>query len=302
MQKTLPILGLFAVLMVGMITPAIAEYDNKWEQKYIELENEFEEKRHQIDRQFQQEFEELDKYYEQEKMQIYEKIENSDLSDSEIDKIFDELFREFEEKRHSLEADMMIQFKELDEMFQKELRHLDETIDNQRHDGTYDYEPYKDGTYVNYEPYKDDSEWKSIEPLAQRIMDTIPMEKIQSLWESGQIDRLIELIVSETDLSYDEAKRVVIFFEKYDDRDYEKEHYPEHNYSDYNYPEHDYPVPQPTSYPDEQVLRLEQKISELEEENQILKETIRDMEEKMAQMNALLLEQVRFIYEWVTTQ
>ena len=291
MQKTLPILGLFAVLMVGMITPAMAEYDNKWEQKYIELENEFEEKRHQIDRQFQQEFEELDKYYEQEKMQIYEKIENSDLSDSEIDKMFDELFREFEEKRHSLEADMMIQFKELDEMFQKELRHLDETIDNQRHDGTYDYEPYKD-----------DSEWKSIEPLAQRIMDTIPMEKIQSLWESGQIDRLIELIVSETDLSYDEAKRVVIFFEKYDDRDYEKEHYPEHDYSDYNYPEHDYPVPQPTSYPDEQVLRLEQKISELEEENQILKETIRDMEEKMAQMNALLLEQVRFIYEWVTTQ
>ncbi|NJK78162.1 MAG: hypothetical protein HC944_05190 [Nanoarchaeota archaeon] len=53
-------------------------------------------------------------------------------------------------------------------------------------------------------------------------MNSIPMEKIQFLWESGQVDQLMELIVSETDLTYDETKRVVLFFEKYDKRHYDE--------------------------------------------------------------------------------
>ncbi|KER05382.1 hypothetical protein AAA799E16_01976 [Marine Group I thaumarchaeote SCGC AAA799-E16] len=108
MQNTLPILGLFAILIVGLTTPAMAEYD-KWDEKYEQLEDEFEDKRHQIERHFQEEFEELDRYYEEQKMVIYEKIDSSDLSDSEIDTLFDELFFEFDEKRQSLESDMMNQ-------------------------------------------------------------------------------------------------------------------------------------------------------------------------------------------------
>ena len=52
----------------------------------------------------------------------------------------------------------------------------------------------------------DDPEWQSIEPLTEKIMDAIPMEKIEHLWEEGQIDELVELIVSETGMSTEDAK------------------------------------------------------------------------------------------------
>ncbi|MHA7734665.1 OmpH/Skp family outer membrane protein [Nitrosopumilus sp. S6] len=315
MQKTLPILGLFAILFVGMLSPAMAQYD-EWDEKYKQLHEEFEEKRHAIERQFQEEFQELDRYYEQQKMEIYEKIENNpDLSDSEINAMFDGLFSEFDEKRQSLESDMMRQFQELEEMFEEEFRHLDDKYRDEHvnADGTYrDTTEYED----DGEFYENDPEWQSIEPMAKRIMEMIPPEKIQRLWEAGEIEQLVELIVSETDLSYEQAKRVVVFFEKYDNRDdasYDNsEYYQEHDYNKYDYPEHDYPEhdyvePYPEPYPvptvdSEQVLRLEQRISELEVENQMLRETIGELEEKITQINAVLMEQVKFIYEWVSTQ
>ncbi|KFM22092.1 hypothetical protein AAA799B03_00340 [Marine Group I thaumarchaeote SCGC AAA799-B03] len=311
MQKTLPILGLFAILIVGMTSPAMAEYD-QWEEKYQQLAEEFEEKRHQIERHFEEEFEELDREYEEKKMEIYEKIENNpELSDSEINAMFDELFLEFDEERRSLELDMMKQFHELDEMLEKEFRQLDEEsreyYEEQRADGEF---------------YENDPEWESIEPMVNKIMEVVPPEKIQKLWEAGEIEQLIELIVSETDFTYDQVKRIVMFFEKYDNRDdgsydtseqypehdYPEYDYPEHDYPEYDYPEHDYPeydYPEPYPVPgvdNEQVLRLEQRISELEEENQMLRDTIEELEEKITQINAVLMEQVKFIYEWVSTQ
>lgn len=278
MQKTLPILGLFAVLIVGMTTPALAEYD-KWDDRYKELEKEFDEKRQQIDRHFQEEFEELDRNYEELKTEIYDKMDsNPELSDTEIDAMFDELFLEFDEKRKSLESDMMRQFQELDESFEKELRLLDEKA--RQH--------YEEHEMKDREFHEDDPEWKSIEPLAKRIMEIIPMEKIQRLWESGEIEQLVELIVSETDLTYDQAKRVVAFFDRYDDRDHNRDNYPE-----------PHPVPETDI---DKVLRLEQRIAELEDENQMLRETIKELEEKVVQINAVLMEQVKFIYEWVRSQ
>ena len=126
------------------------------------------------------------------------------------------------------------------------------------------------------------------------------MEKIQHLWEAGEIDELIELIVSETDLSHEEVKRVIAFHEKYDDMhddryDERSDEY-EHEYPDYRYNE-----PYPAN-DDSQVLKLEQRISELEEENRNLKSTISELEEKVSQMNTVLMEQVKFIYEWATSQ
>ena len=312
MQKTLPILGLFAILIVGLTTPAMAEYD-KWDEKYEQLEDEFEDKRHHIEKHFQEEFEELDRYYEEQKMAIYEKIDSSELSDSEIDAMFDELFLEFDEKRQSLESDMMKQIMELEEMFERELRYLDEQANDYyvNADGTYrdssgyddDYEDYKD-------PYEYDPEWESIEPLAKRIMEMIPMEKIERLWEAGEIEQLAELIVSETDLTYEQAKQVIAFFERYDDRDHYDDDYPEHDYpeydaagnpkydyEEYDYEEYDYPVAD-----DGTILKLEQRIAELERENNMLRETIEELEEKIIQINAVLMEQVKFIYEWVQSQ
>ena len=315
MQKTLPILGLFAILIVGLTAPAMAEYD-KWDEKYKQLEDEFEDKRHHIEKHFQEEFEELDRSYEEQKMAIYEKIDSSELSDSEIDAMFDELFLEFDEKRQSLDSDMMKQIMELEEMFEKELRYLDEQANDYyvNADGTYrdssDYEEYEDYK----DPYEYDPEWETIEPLAKRIMEMIPMEKIERLWEAGEIEQLAELIVSETDLTYDQAKRVIVFFEKYDDRDYDDDYHeydyheydyeeydtagnPKYDYEEYDYEEYDYPVAD-----DGTILKLEQRIAELEGENQLLRETIAELEEKIDQINAVLIEQVKFIYEWVQSQ
>jgi len=69
-------------------------------------------------------------------------------------------------------------------------------------------------------PYESDPEWESIEPLAQKIMDAIPMGQIQSLWESGQNDALVELIVSETDLTIEQANQVLAFFERVENEGY----------------------------------------------------------------------------------
>ena len=223
MQKTLSILALFAVLAVGLISPAIAEGDDKWDEQYRELEREFDEKRHQIDREANEQFEELDKEYANEKNEIYEKIEsNPDIKDSEIDRMFEELFSKYDEKRQSIESEIMKQFEEMDREFEKELQRIDDEVREhyEKQEGEHDdYDKYDEhDDYNDYQPHEDDPEWKSIEPLTQRIMDVIPMEKIQRLWESGQIDELLEMIVSETDLSYEEAKRVIAFHEKYKDR------------------------------------------------------------------------------------
>jgi len=314
LQKTLSILALFAVLAVGLISPAIAEGDDKWDEQYRELEREFDEKRHQIDREANEQFEELDKEYANEKNEIYEKIEsNPDIKDSEIDRMFEELFSKYDEKRQSIESEIMKQFEEMDREFEKELQRIDDEVrehyekqegehdDYDKYDEHDDYDKYDEhDDYNDYQPHEDDPEWKSIEPLTQRIMDVIPMEKIQRLWESGQIDELLEMIVSETDLSYEEAKRVIAFHEKYKDRHDEKSDEYEHGYPDHRYDE-PYPYLEPTN-DDSQILKLEQRISELEEENRSLQNTISELEKKVSQMNTVLMEQVKFIYEWATSQ
>ena len=305
MQKTLSILALFAVLAVGLISPAIAEGDDKWDEQYRELEREFDEKRHQIDREANEQFEELDKEYANEKNEIYEKIEsNPDIKDSEIDRMFEELFSKYDEKRQSIESEIMKQFEEMDREFEKELQRIDDEVREhyEKQEGEHDdYDKYDEhDDYNDYQPHEDDPEWKSIEPLTQRIMDVIPMEKIQRLWESGQIDELLEMIVSETDLSYEEAKRVIAFHEKYKDRHDEKSDEYERDYPDHRYDE-PYPYLEPTN-DDSQILKLEQRISELVEENRSLQNTISELEKKVSQMNTVLMEQIKFIYEWATSQ
>ncbi len=303
MQKTLPILGVFAILFVGMISPAMAE-DNQWEEKYRAIENEFQEKRQHIDNYFQEEFEELDRQYGEVKMEIYEKIDsNPEITDSEMDRMFNEMFLEFDEKRQSLESDMMRQYDELDEAYENELRSLENDA----------RQYYEEKESVDENHYENDPEWESIELLANKIMESIPMEKIQRLWEAGQIEELVEVIVAETDLSYEEAKRVVYFFEKYDNRDdhgkdnYQEAEYTEHEYREYDYKEYGYEEPHTELYPapvadNGEILRLEQRITELEVENQMLRENIAQLEEKIAQINEVVMEQIKLIYEWTLSQ
>ncbi|MDX1596537.1 MAG: hypothetical protein R3327_06305 [Nitrosopumilaceae archaeon] len=219
MQRFVPVFGLFAILFIGMISPSIAQ-DYEWDEKYRQLEADFENKRLHLEQYYQEEYQQLEEQYAQHKMEIYDKVENNpELSDSEIDAMFQDLISDYEQKRRTLESSMMQDFEELERMFQHELQELDK----QRN------QYYEEYDYDSTQPHMDDPEWQSIEPLAQQIMDTIPMEKIQHLWETGQIDELINLIVSETNLSYEDAKRVVMFFEKYDTRNADG------TYDDYNY-------------------------------------------------------------------
>ena len=250
MQKTLPIFGLFAIMFVGLIAPAMAE-DGDWE-KYSQIEKEYDEKRHQLDEKYHKEFEELDRYYSEQKMAIYDKLENdSSLSEKDADRMFEELYEEYDTKLEHLEEEMYLAFEELEEQFEKDMgydryededydaagnyigdnydddRYDDDKYDDDRYydddkyddDRHYDDDDYKyndryDDKHYDDEPYMDDPEWQSIEPLAEKIMDTIPMDKIEYLWEAGQIDELVELIVSETGMNTEDAKRVISFFEK----------------------------------------------------------------------------------------
>ncbi|MHA7647181.1 hypothetical protein [Nitrosopumilus sp. S4] len=296
-MQTVQILALFAIIFVGTITPAFAYDGEKWDDKRQILEEEFNQKRISIEKMFQEEYEALDRYYEDRKMEIYDKIEsNSTLSDSEIDEMFNELFDEFDEKRQNLDSEMRIQFDELEKMFQEEMERISEEYDGtdniyleQKPDyKRHDYQESADYHTEYQEPYKDDPEWDSIEKLADKILDSIPMEKIQRLWESGDIESLIRLIVSETDLTEEEAKKVIMFFEKYDNKDYEN-----HSIE---------PTRTDVVHDNNQVQKLEQRISELEEENRELRNHIADLEQKIKDINIILMEQVKFIYEWAMSQ
>jgi len=306
MKAALPLLGLFAVLLVGMICPVMAETAATTGDYSSDVKRKYDEKRQAIEKHYQIEFENLEKQYSQVKMEIYNKIEaNPNLLQSEIDSMFNQFIAEFDKKRKNLESMKIQEFNELDKMFKNEIHPMPakpQSADSTKSDYAKPHPPK--------EPYLNDPQWKTIEPMAQKIMDAIPMEKIQSLWESGQIDRLLELIVSETDLTYDEAKRVVSFFEKYDNRHYDDKPYyndkPYHNDTPYydNKPQY---AANPTHNPqpnmdDGLVIKLEQRIGELEKENKELREYNSQLEQKIAEINAIVLEQIKIIYNWVITK
>ncbi|MFB5612614.1 MAG: hypothetical protein ACE5R5_08555 [Nitrosarchaeum sp.] len=303
MKVELTLFAMVAVLIVGTIGPVMAESTATWDDKSSDIKRKYEEKRHEIEKRYQLEFDKLEKQYAQVKMEIYKKIEsNPNLSQSEIDLMFNQFIAEFDAKRKNLESNRMQEFKELEKSFKNEYDKI--RADSKPSDSTKsDYSNTK--TYQNNAPHLNDPQWKTIEPMAQKIMDSIPMEKIQSLWESGQTDTLLKLIVSETDLTYDEAKRVILFFEKYDDRrNTEKKYYDEKKYLVQNQPSTVKPYPNDGTiskpYPnDGTILKLEQRVVELEKENKELREYNSQLEKKIAEINAIVLEQIKIIYDWV---
>ncbi|MBL7002048.1 MAG: hypothetical protein ISR80_04760 [Nitrosopumilus sp.] len=324
MYKTLSI-GLFAMLFVGFsIVPAFADDIN---QRFYELESDFEQKRQSISQYYDEQYRELEQEYGVIKLEVVQKIEQNDFSDSEIDAMYNELFSFYNESRAEIDSAMLLEFEELERMFQEEIERVDAEYSDYEKDTRYDetindydstYTDYNaDGTavtnhdeyYDNYEQnereyFESDPEWVEIQPLAQRIMDIIPMEKIQRLWESPQHDALVELIVAETNLTIEEAKKVIAFFERVERQDdYQKEEYYEKEYREYDYVEPTYAYVEPqVYYDDSEVLRLEQKITELQAENDTLRNEISELKVKLEQVNAVVMEQIKIIYEWVLGQ
>ena len=61
MKVALSILGMFAVLLVGMISPAMAENTVPYEDNSSDVKRKYEEKRNEIERRYQIEFDNLEK-------------------------------------------------------------------------------------------------------------------------------------------------------------------------------------------------------------------------------------------------
>jgi len=149
----------------------------------------------------------------------------------------------------------------------------------------------------DYEPYQYDEEYSEIEGLKDRMLANVSMDEIQSFWMRGDFEELRDLIMSKTDLTEDEVKRVFEFFQKYegDHRDYNDDYdgYQEYDgYQDYDQPNND----------SGEIDRLLQRIDQLEQENRELRDYLDELEQKLTDLNLIVLQQVEVIYEWMLSQ
>jgi len=277
--------------------------EDQTRQMFDEIFDKYEKERRALEDQIHQDMSFRDYSFDDE---MYREYDNQRMVlEKEFDQKIMELEHEFDQRRMELEKDN--DYTNYDDKFYDDRNYDDRNYDDRNYDDrnyddrNYDDRNYDDRSHDYKEPHENDPEWQSIEPLANKIMDAIPMDKIERLWMAGEIDVLLDLIVSETDLTYEEAKRVLTFFEKYEgDRD---DHYDGYAQTEPGYPQYDY-VEQYDEpyYDDSKELLLEQRITELEDENQELRIEISEFEKQLADLNALVMEQVGFIYDWITNQ
>ena len=289
------------------------ELDYAQDNALRDLEHEISQSHDLTEDQTRQMFDEIFDKYEKERRVLEDQIhQDMNFRDYSFE---DDMYREYDNQRMVLEKEFDQKIMELEHEFDQMRMELKKDYDTTNYDDkfyddrnyddrNYDDRNYDDRAHDYKEAHENDPEWQSIEPLANSIMDVIPMDKIERLWMAGEIDVLLDLIVSETDLTYEEAKRVLTFFEKYEgDRDYRDDHYDGYTQTDQSYPEHDYVESQDTPYYDDsKELLLEQRIADLEDENQELRIEISEFEKQLADLNAVVMEQVGFIYDWITNQ
>ena len=279
------------------------ELDYAQDNALRDLEHEISQSHDLTEDQTRQMFDEIFDKYEKERRALEDQI-HQDMSFRDYS-FEDDMYREYDNQRMALEKEFDQRIMELEHEFDQRRMEFERDYDYANHDDrNYDDRNYDDRSHDYKEAHENDPEWQTIEPLANRIMDAIPMDKIERLWMAGEIDVLLDLIVSETDLTYEEAKRVLTFFEKYEgDRDYRDDHYDGYTQTDPGYPQHDYVEPYDEPYYDDSnEILLEQRIADLEEENQELRIEISEFEKQLADLNALVMEQVGFIYDWILNQ
>jgi hypothetical protein len=219
--------------------------------------------------------------------------------------MFDELYTEFDEQRRNLEDQMYQEmnslghsdneFNDLYQNLQQQRLDLEHELDQKRQQLEYEFDrkrmeleqEFRD----DYEPYQYDEEYSEIEELKDRILANVSMDEIQSFWMRGDFEGLRDLIMSKTDLTEDEVKRVFAFFQKYegDHRDYNDDR---DGYQDYDRPNDN----------SGETDRLLQRIDQLEQENRELRDYLDELEQKLTDLNLIVMQQVQVIYEWVLSQ
>jgi len=219
-----------------------------------------------------------------------------DQSDNE----FNNLYQNFQQQRLDLEH-------ELDQKRQQ----LEHEFDRKRMDLEQEFRD-------DYEPYQYDEEYSEIEELKDRILADVSMDEIQSFWMRGDFEGLRDLILSRTNLTNDEVTLVFEFFKKYegDHRDYDD--YREHDYDQYReddyykerdgyskydeYDDHNYQEFDKPNDNSREIDVLLQRIDQLEWEKQELRDYLDELEQKLTDLNLIVMQQVQVIYEWVLGQ
>jgi len=212
-----------------------------------------------------------------------------------------ELENSFEKDRRALDESSRDMYRNLEDSFQKEFRYLDEEFNDeqrklenetrderrsmekeyreQRMEQEYDrYDDYgNDDDFMKIVPPED---YDSIEKIKNTIMAEFSMEELESYWANGDMEGLLSEILSRTDLTRAEVEKIFGYAAKYDDR-YMDEYEPKHQENNYEFD------------------RLEQRIQELEDENRELRGYISDLEKKLENLNEIVMEQLKVIYDWI---
>ena len=295
--------------------------EQEYQQKFIQLEQEFEQKRMDmefnmdskkldIEHEYQNKFQELDFEFEAKRLALEEEISQSEyLTPDQTRDMFDELYLEFEEQRRKLEDQMYREmnsfghsdneFNDLYHNLQQQRLDLEHEFDQKRQQLEYEFDrkrmeleqEFRD----DYEPYQYDEGYSEIKKLEEKILASISMDEIQSLWMARDYGGLRDLILSRTDLTDDEVTLVFEFFKKYegDHRDYDdyREHDSYREYDDRDYREFDEPNDNSG-----ETDRLLQRIDQLEQENQELRDYLYELERKLTDLNLIVMQQVQVIY------
>jgi len=132
--------------------------------------------------------------------------------------------------------------------------------------------------FMNMVPPED---YESVDTIKNKIMAAFSMDEIESFWSSDR-EGLLSEILARTDLTRAEIEKLFGYAEKYDDHE-----------DDYDRPDHQENF---------DFDRLEERIQQLENENRELRGHIFDLEKKLADLNQVIIEQVRVIYEWVISR
>jgi len=261
----------------------------------------------------------LDDLHNEKRMAIEEEMNRERM---QLEESFQDAMRELddssEDKRRALDEYSRDMYRELDDSFQKEFRYLDEEFNDERrlveNEATderrlmekefreqrmeeerermaqekefreqmeQEYDRYDDrDDFMNMVPPED---YDTIDMIKNKIMVAFSMNEIEKYWSNGDREGLLSEILARTDLTRAEVEKIFGYAEKYDDRPMD---------------EYDRPDPQENYDYD----RIEERIQELENENRELRGYIFELEKKLDDLNQIMMEQVKVIYEWVITR
>ena len=128
MQKKFILFELLFVFSLGLFPPVFA-VTSDFDDAFSQLKIEYGEQRWDLEQEFEKKFEDLRSYYDKQKQIISEQAEfNSSLSDNDVDKMFIDLFNEYEEKQEDIQDEFDSELLDLDIMFGANFRQFNDAL------------------------------------------------------------------------------------------------------------------------------------------------------------------------------